>query len=772
MTAPSPAPTGALRFGAFSLDPRSGALHGPHGRASLPDQPLKVLLTLLEQPGELVTREELRQRLWPDNTFVDFEHGLNAAVKRLRDALGDSADSPEYIETLPRRGYRFVGPVEGQVAVADADRPSTLGETLPPASPSTLENHVRLSTGAKVVMAVGLLAAMAGMGLWIAGRRGSGQRVPTQSTLELTRLTFGPGVQTDVTWSPDGQRIAYASDRAGNFDIWVQPVGGGEPTQLTTSPDNDTHPAWAPDGSTIAFRSERDGGGVFLVRALGGAARKLTTFGVHPAWTPDGRDIFIRGGESGFARAYLVSPSGDQPPREILTEFMGGGSWEWMAPHPDGRLSMIGSHRTNGLGFYTVSRDGGDVTVVKPPQALLASLSGEGHHPERRFRWSPRGDGLYIEVADNQIWSLWKVPVEPTTLQWLSAERLTTGADSARSPAISRDGTRIAFASHQTTTRASVFPFDAVAGRLEGEGRPVTDEDTLVLWPSLSRDGRSLLYSVQRIGTDRVDAMSTNLETGETSVLAHNGNQPIESPDRARHAYWLWRRPEGASDPPDKANAREYATALRDRSGAERLVSRWSSQVLMGPSDWTREGDAVIGSYMQTSGMGPVPLVLWRLTGEIPEQPDRVLLHAPGLRFWQPTYSPDWRWISFVAERIDRPDTLEIGVIPADGAPAGGWTRIASDHERPDKPRWAPDGRTMYFLSRKPAGYFNLWGTRMDPERGTPVGEPFQITSFNSPDQMIDPNVSSSEMDVRGRSLLLVTRKTTGNIWMLSGLDR
>ena len=220
---------------------------------------------------------------------------------------------------------------------------------------------------------------------------------------------------------------------------------------------------------------------MFLVPARGGAARKLTTFGIHPAWTPDGRDIFfIRQGGGGFARAYLVSPSGDQPPREILSEFMNGGSWEWMAPHPDGRISMIGSHRTHGMGFYTVSRDGRDVTVVKP----LASFSGEGHHPTRRFQWTPQANALYVEIAVNQIWTLWRVPVAPTTLQWLSAERLTTGTDNARSPAVSPDGKRIAFASHQASSRASVFPFDPVAGRLQGEGRSVTDEDTMVLWPT------------------------------------------------------------------------------------------------------------------------------------------------------------------------------------------------------------------------------------------------------------------------------------------------
>jgi DNA-binding winged helix-turn-helix (wHTH) protein/predicted esterase len=98
-------------FGAFELDVRSGELRKSGMRLNLPEQPFQVLTTLLEHPGDLVTRDELRQRLWPSDTFVDFEHGLNAAVKRLRDVLGDSADAPRFVETLPRRGYRFVAPV-------------------------------------------------------------------------------------------------------------------------------------------------------------------------------------------------------------------------------------------------------------------------------------------------------------------------------------------------------------------------------------------------------------------------------------------------------------------------------------------------------------------------------------------------------------------------------------------------------------------------------------------------------------------------------------
>ena len=102
-----------IRFEAFELDLRTGELRKHGGRVALPHQSAQVLEVLLECPGELVSRETLRERLWPAGTYVDFEHGLNAVVKRLRDALGDSAREPRFIETLPRRGYRFIAAVEG-----------------------------------------------------------------------------------------------------------------------------------------------------------------------------------------------------------------------------------------------------------------------------------------------------------------------------------------------------------------------------------------------------------------------------------------------------------------------------------------------------------------------------------------------------------------------------------------------------------------------------------------------------------------------------------
>jgi DNA-binding winged helix-turn-helix (wHTH) protein len=101
-----------FRFARFELDVRANELRKDGIRFRLQEQPFIVLYTLLQQPGEVVTREELYRRVWPDGTYVDWEHGLNAAVKRLRAALGDTAAAPRFIETIPRRGYRFIAPVE------------------------------------------------------------------------------------------------------------------------------------------------------------------------------------------------------------------------------------------------------------------------------------------------------------------------------------------------------------------------------------------------------------------------------------------------------------------------------------------------------------------------------------------------------------------------------------------------------------------------------------------------------------------------------------
>jgi DNA-binding winged helix-turn-helix (wHTH) protein len=139
---PQPAPGAAiLRFDVYALDLRAGELFKSGRKIKLQEQPFRILAMLLEHPGELVTREELRQRLWSQDTFVDFEHSLNTAIKKLRHALCDEAGKPRFVETLPRRGYRFVG------SVMDHPSPSVQTSTERPQSLIGKECVLRNDTG-------------------------------------------------------------------------------------------------------------------------------------------------------------------------------------------------------------------------------------------------------------------------------------------------------------------------------------------------------------------------------------------------------------------------------------------------------------------------------------------------------------------------------------------------------------------------------------------------------------------------------------------------
>src|SRR5580700_749392 len=128
-------PSRLIRFGVFELDLRSGELQKQGRKIRLEGQPVDVLICLLENPGELVTREELHRKLWPADTFVNFEHGLNAAVKRLRQALNDSAGNPRFVETLPRRGYRFIAPIQTVAASEDVSGVNRINDVAAVAEP-------------------------------------------------------------------------------------------------------------------------------------------------------------------------------------------------------------------------------------------------------------------------------------------------------------------------------------------------------------------------------------------------------------------------------------------------------------------------------------------------------------------------------------------------------------------------------------------------------------------------------------------------------------
>lgn len=201
--------TRRAHFGAFDVDLRSGELHKHGIRLKLQDQPFQVLALLLEHPGDVVTREELRRKLWPADTFVDFDTGLNSAIKKLRDVLGDSAEKPRYIETLPRRGYRFIAPIENGAQPAPlASEESQLGPTSPPEGPATQETQTTQSAlprtatprrrailiGFSAITALVLLVFGLNLGGWrdrLLGRPMAGE-IASIAVLPLENLTGDP----------------------------------------------------------------------------------------------------------------------------------------------------------------------------------------------------------------------------------------------------------------------------------------------------------------------------------------------------------------------------------------------------------------------------------------------------------------------------------------------------------------------------------------------------------------------------------------------------
>jgi DNA-binding winged helix-turn-helix (wHTH) protein len=144
---PAPPPARRLRFGIFEADPATGELRRKGARVKLNAQPFQLLVMLLERPGELLTREEIARALWPEGTFVDFDHGVNAAVNRIREALGDTAANPRFVETLARRGYRFIAPVEAEAVDQRELEPAAAGPASVAAEPALAEHAEQLPTG-------------------------------------------------------------------------------------------------------------------------------------------------------------------------------------------------------------------------------------------------------------------------------------------------------------------------------------------------------------------------------------------------------------------------------------------------------------------------------------------------------------------------------------------------------------------------------------------------------------------------------------------------
>jgi Tol biopolymer transport system component/DNA-binding winged helix-turn-helix (wHTH) protein len=445
--------THLVRFDTFELDLGSGELRQAGVRLTLQEQPLHLLTALVERPGKLVTRDELRHRLWPADTFVDFEHGLNAAVKRLRDALGDSADTPRYVETVPRRGYRFVAQVEivaepaGDLGPIQTLDPIPIGpasrlETPPGPQPRRRWRPFLIGATAMVFLAFGAA--------WLSRTsRASAGSAPAMRVVGLTTMN---GFQAGEL-SPNGREVAFewAGDRDDNWDIWVKLVGSPDMRRLTTDPAPDVAPAWSHDGRQIAYLRTVSGsrkqlsGWARVMSAMGGADRQVSDFAIAgpPRWSPDDRYIvagraFQSNAANPNAGIYLIPLQGGEPraitrPKASEVHFMPTFS------HDGRRLAYVSCEDWTLMNCQLFVMDV-DSTFggVAPPRQVTrhrAMTWIEG------VSWSQDGGALIYGATQMLGPRLWRVNVDGSG----PPERIEMAGADAMFPSVSPTGDRLTF---------------------------------------------------------------------------------------------------------------------------------------------------------------------------------------------------------------------------------------------------------------------------------------------------------------------------------------
>ncbi len=403
-----------VRFGTFEVDLRLGELRKNGIRLKLTGQPFQILVILLEHPGDLVTREQLQRRLWQSDTFVDFDRGLNAAINRVREALGDSAENPRFVETLPRRGYRFIAPLidlrptSATLLAAESNlspaQTVTSSDALPVSGagerrPVSRRLKVLLS-GISILVVLVVAAALLSR---LSRRSGEWDF----QAMKLSRVTQS-GNAVNVAISPDGHYVVYALRKGEKQSLNVRQVAAGSDVQILP-PDE----VWiwgltfSPDANYIDFvRSEKPDftdTHLYRIPALGGTPHLAMQGGIDfgSSYSPDGRQFaFFRVSGNGKVDVLIAKADGtDQrvlASRPYRDEFIG------VAWSPDGKtVAFTTSEATKRLRsvLWAVSvADGSVREIYSTPDAI------------GRPRWLPDGSGLLAPISNvaqafrGQLW--------------------------------------------------------------------------------------------------------------------------------------------------------------------------------------------------------------------------------------------------------------------------------------------------------------------------------------------------------------------------------
>jgi Tol biopolymer transport system component/DNA-binding winged helix-turn-helix (wHTH) protein len=752
-----------IRFATFEVDLQAQELRKGGLRLKLTGQPFQVLAILLERPGTVVTREELQKRLWPD-TFVDVDHNLNTAINKIREALGDSSENPRFVETLPRRGYRFIAPITVNGTAAATAQAAALRPNSGPESPAR-------KRPLRALALLGTVVLLGAGGLWIVKRRVT-PLAPPQRT--LTRLTFDQGLQIGSTWSPDGRYVAYASNRGGKFDIWVQQVSGGDPVQVTKGPAANWEPDWSPDGKYIAYRSEEGEGGIFIEPAIGGAgmARKISSIGHYPRWSPDGTQILLQSARFGLSsKIFVVSISDPDSVKEIMPEVTSGTFAVSAAWHPDGkRASLWGWELApTPLPTFWTGAISNSTEVIKSgftaeASKVLRDIGGSNYNAwgdsDFKFSWAPNGNELYFERTLGGARNIWRMRVDSKNLRGESIDRITTGSEVETEFSLSPDGARIAFTSLSEQVRIWVFPLDAARGQITGPGSPVTNVGLEAWEGSLSRDGAKLAYSAKKAG--RSEIWQTDLVHGTESIVAADDvyvrDEPHWSADGKRLAYVRL-----------KSATREVQAVLwdADTRSEKSLTEPQKGELFI--YGWSPDGKSILASA-DNSDTGRFEV--WQIPTHVfssGRKDWRLIAAKRNVDIFQARFSPDGRWIAFEAiQDSAKGPRSAIYLVPSSG---GEWIQLTDGLHWDDKPHWSSDGHQIYFISEG-GSFYNVYRLPIDLAHGKASGAAVQVTSFKDPSLMVARVIPTVEIDVAQDKLMVTTSQNSGSIWVLDNVDR
>lgn len=531
--------TGIWRFGVFDVDARNLELRRNGVPVRVREQSFRVLVYLLEHAGELVSREDLRRVLWPADTFVDFDHSLNTAMMKLRDALGDVADAPVYIETIPKRGYRFIAPVtQSGGARAGATVVGAGGDTAvsEPVRTQTQSIWSSLRTNrAKFGLGLLLLGGIVAL-IFSLEHSPRAAHVADRKLLRTIPITSAAGDAVSPVFSPDGREIAFVwdgSDRKG-YDLYAQLIGADLPLRLTYH----THglvgpPAWSADGSQIAFeRCDGKQDGIFAVPALGGAERQLATAACYyslpnpVAWIDNGNEMLMvdrctSGGPFGVVDLSLVTGQ-----KRCLTHIPGndGDVGAGFALSPDGRDIAFGK-TTVALccDLYRIPVSGGQMTpITSDGHTGCSTLSEYGCSG---IMWTPDGQSIVYVTGRGSLPALLRAPASGGT-----PERETIY------PAIgsfTRDGTRFAWSQRGSSDPPAIWRAD-----LSTPGGSIREKTKIIAsqFPELdaqpSSDGKRIAWMSMRSGAEEIYISDANGhdQTRLTELNRYSGT-PRWSPD-------------------------------------------------------------------------------------------------------------------------------------------------------------------------------------------------------------------------------------------------